>query len=118
VDPQRIGAKAKWNMNRGIMFKKSKRESVADVNTGDESHECAKSEQLSPPEAGLSYEHDDAPAGSAEETARYIADMVGALAAMAGDAKLDLLTYLLNMARVEAELQARQSETLTDDPKA
>ncbi|WP_210207169.1 hypothetical protein [Rhodoblastus acidophilus] len=52
-------------------------------------------------------------AGSAEDTARYIADMVGALAAMAGEAKLDLLTYLLNMARVEAELQARQSE---DEP--
>jgi hypothetical protein len=30
---------------------------------------------------------------------------------MAGDARLDLLAYLLNMARVEAEMQARQSET-------
>jgi hypothetical protein len=52
----------------------------------------------------------DHPSGSAEDTARYIAEMVGALAAMAGEARLDLLTYLLNMARVEAELQARQSE--------
>ncbi len=50
--------------------------------------------------------------GSAEETARYIADMVGSLAAMAGEARFDLLTYLLNMARVEAELQARQTETV------
>ena len=45
---------------------------------------------------------------------RYIADMVGALAAMSGDARLDLLTYLLNMARVEAEMQARRSESLDD----
>jgi hypothetical protein len=66
--------------------------------------------------ADFSYETDDedGAAGSAEETARYIADMVGALASMAGEARLDLLTYLLNMARVEAELQARQSETLED----
>jgi hypothetical protein len=64
-------------------------------------------------EADLRYdepEHDAELVGSAEDTARYIADMVGALAAMAGEARLDLLTYLLNMARVEAELQARQSE--------
>jgi hypothetical protein len=65
------------------------------------------------PEADLRYdepENDAEPKGSAEDTARYIADMVGALAAMAGEARLDLLTYLLNMARVEAELQSRQSE--------
>jgi hypothetical protein len=64
-------------------------------------------------EAELRYDEapdDPAPSGSAEETARYIAEMVGALAAMAGEARLDLLTYLLNMARVEAELQARQTE--------
>jgi hypothetical protein len=66
--------------------------------------------------ADFTYETDeeDGAAGSAEETARYISDMVGALASMAGEARLDLLTYLLNMARVEAELQARQSETLED----
>ncbi len=86
------------------MFKKSTRETADDGNSGDE--------QLAPNESGLSYDQlDEACEGSAEETARYIADMVGALAAMAGEAKLDLLTYLLNMARVEAELQARQSET-------
>jgi len=64
-------------------------------------------------EADLRYDEDDSgsePVGSAEDTARYIADMVGALAAMAGEARLDLLTYLLNMARVEAELQSRMSE--------
>ena len=64
-------------------------------------------------EAELSYDQPDGDAesaGSTEETARYIADLVGSLAAMAGDAKLDLLTYLLNMARVEAEMQARRTE--------
>jgi hypothetical protein len=59
---------------------------------------------------------DDAPAAStAEETARYISDMVGALAQMAQDAKLDLLNYLLEMARVEAEMQARQTEKPFDE---
>ena len=43
-----------------------------------------------------------------EDTARYIADMVASLAMIARQAKLDLLTYLLDMARVEAEMQARQ----------
>ncbi|HUO55275.1 MAG TPA: hypothetical protein VMU18_11070 [Rhodoblastus sp.] len=50
-------------------------------------------------------------AGSLEETALYISDMIGSLALLAREAKLDLLTYLLDMARVEAEMQARQAET-------
>ena len=53
--------------------------------------------------------------GGTEETARYVADMVGALAAMAREARLDLVAYLLDMAHVEAEMQARQSETPIDD---
>jgi signal transduction histidine kinase len=40
--------------------------------------------------------------------ARYIADLTAELARMAGQKQLDLLTYLLNMARVEAELTARR----------
>lgn len=67
---------------------------------------------LAADEAELHYDQQDAldeAPGSSEATARYIADLVGSLAAMAGDAKLDLLTYLLNMARVEAEMQARRS---------
>jgi|GEM_PF-2532055 len=43
--------------------------------------------------------------------ARYIADMTAELARMAGQKQLDLLTYLLNMARVEAELTARRDPT-------
>jgi hypothetical protein len=55
---------------------------------------------------------DDAPdSGGAEDAARYIADMIGSLALLAREAKLDLLAYLLDMAHVEAEMQSRQSET-------
>jgi hypothetical protein len=69
------------------------------------------------PEQDFSYDFDDDPgdAESTEETARYIADMIGSLAHIARQAKFDLLTYLLDMARVEAEMQARQSETPLDD---
>ena len=100
------------------MFKKSKSSPDA-----DDKPQTPPSGDLAPPAtdplpdlADFSYEQEDEDeaSGSAEETARYIADMVGALASMAGEARLDLLTYLLNMARVEAELQARQSETLED----
>lgn len=79
--------------------------------------ESKEAEKFPAPEFDFSYGEDSEAldAGTAEETARYIADMVGALAAIAGQAKLDLLTYLLNMARVEAELQGRRSETPDDD---
>src|SRR5574337_540517 len=68
-------------------------------------------------DAGLDFSYDDkdgdegAESDSAEETARYVADMIGSLASIAREAKLDLLAYLLDMARVEAEMQARQTET-------
>ncbi len=57
-------------------------------------------------------EEQDAPslAISAEDAASYIADMVASLAMMAREAKLDLLNYLLDMAHVEAQLQARRGE--------
>jgi hypothetical protein len=68
-------------------------------------------------EQDFSYDDDDGEieTDSAEDTARYIADMIASLAYIAREAKLDLLTYLLDMARVEAEMQARQSETPLDD---
>ncbi len=37
------------------------------------------------------------------KTAEYIADMAGELARLAGAARLPILTYFLNMARMEAE---------------
>ncbi|MGO9389698.1 hypothetical protein [Rhodoblastus sp.] len=95
------------------MFKKTKSARPADP----ASSESTESEQIAQNEAELRYDEDDDDSGegSAEETARYIADMIGALALMAGEARLDLLTYLLNMARVEAELQGRQSEEPGED---
>jgi hypothetical protein len=39
------------------------------------------------------------------DTLRYIADISGELALLAGAARLPMLTYFLNMARVEAEMQ-------------
>ncbi len=53
---------------------------------------------------------DPSPGVSTEDAARYIADMVASLAMMAREARLDLLHYLLDMAHVEAELQARRDE--------
>ncbi len=35
----------------------------------------------------------------------YISEMTGELASMAGAARMPMLTYFLNMARVEAEMQ-------------
>lgn len=93
------------------MFKKGK-SSTSAAHMRPTSTDEAR-EALAPAEADVRYDEGETnsePVGSTEDTARYIADMVGALAAMAGEARLDLLTYLLNMARVEAELQSRQSE--------
>jgi hypothetical protein len=93
------------------MFKKTKGVTSAQSRPGPIGNDAPQA--LAGAEADLRYDEPESDAnlvGSTEDTARYIADMVGALAAMAGEARLDLLTYLLNMARVEAELQSRQSE--------
>lgn len=50
------------------------------------------------------------PTRNAAEVADYVATMTAELAAMAGAARLDLLTYFLNMARLEAEFHVRHSE--------
>jgi hypothetical protein len=47
--------------------------------------------------------------------ARYLADMTGQLESMARASKLELLAYLLAMARAEAESQTREAR---DDPTA
>jgi len=56
---------------------------------------------------------DPAGVGHARAVAEYLTDMIAQLERMARGAGLDLLTYLLSMARVEAEANAR---TLVDDP--
>jgi hypothetical protein len=48
------------------------------------------------------------PGNNAAAVADYVASITAELAAMAGSARLDLLTYFLNMARLEAECLARQ----------
>jgi hypothetical protein len=47
---------------------------------------------------------------SAKEIAEYIASMTAELAALAGTVRLDMLTYFLNMARLEAESCARSDD--------
>ena len=49
-----------------------------------------------------------APGNNAAAVADYVAAITAELAAMAGSARLDLLTYFLNMARLEAECLARR----------
>jgi len=81
-----------------------------------QTNEMLTKDLLAADEAELLYDQPDAPEeapGSSEATARYITDLVGSLAAMASDAKLDLL----NMARVEAEMQARRSNGAGDSPQ-
>ncbi len=48
------------------------------------------------------------PGNNAAAVADYVAAITAELAAMAGAARLDLLTYFLNMARLEAEFLARE----------
>ena len=43
------------------------------------------------------------------DVARYIGEMAGALASLAGGQHMPMLTYFLNMARVEAEMQALEA---------
>lgn len=48
---------------------------------------------------------------------RYISEMTGELASLAGGARLPMLTYFLNMARVEAELQLADAAPPTRTPR-
>jgi len=48
------------------------------------------------------------PAEDSAATASYIADMTAELAKMAGGAQMPMLSYFLNLARVEAEIRARE----------
>jgi len=53
------------------------------------------------------------PMNDSAATARYIADMTSELAKMAGGAQMPLLSYFLNLARVEAEIRAREGGEAT-----
>lgn len=47
---------------------------------------------------------------SPKETARYIADVTAGVSALARKAGLDVLAYLLDMARLEAEETAQKQD--------
>ncbi len=50
------------------------------------------------------------PTEDAACVAEYIASITAELAGMAGGARLDMLTYFLNMARLEAEFHMRRRD--------
>jgi hypothetical protein len=52
-----------------------------------------------------------------EAVARYLADMTGQLESMARAANLELLAYLLSMARAEADAVARKPPGEAGDPE-
>ena len=98
------------------MLKKSKTSAVSSGHPDKKPAPGAAPPRSAAVEQDFRYDEDDAgETDSEEDTARYIADMIASLAMIARQAKLDLLTYLLDMARVEAEMQARQSETPFDE---
>lgn len=51
----------------------------------------------------------------ARAVAEYLADMIGQLEEMAQRSRLDLLVYLLSMAKSEAQASARSGATLRPD---
>ena len=53
-------------------------------------------------------------AEGSEAVARYLADMTGQLELMARAADLDLLAYLLAMARAEADAVSRKTRVASD----
>jgi hypothetical protein len=50
------------------------------------------------------------PGDDAASLAAYIAEMTGELAGLAGKAGLPMLAYFLNLARVEAQIYAREND--------
>jgi hypothetical protein len=56
-------------------------------------------------------EEQSSPAEDAASLAAYIADMTAELAGLAGKARLPMLAYFLNLARVEAQIYARENDS-------
>ena len=56
-------------------------------------------------------EQQPSPTEHAASLAAYIAEMTAELANLAGKARLPMLAYFLNLARVEAEIYARENDT-------
>jgi hypothetical protein len=55
-------------------------------------------------------EQQSSPTEHAASLAAYIADMTAELAELAGNARLPMLAYFLNLARVEAQIYAREND--------
>ncbi len=68
-----------------------------------------RSEKAMASRQGASKSKKDEDANNARVVARYLADMSGQLESMARASKLELLAYLLAMARAEAENVAMES---------
>jgi hypothetical protein len=56
-------------------------------------------------------EEQSSPTEDAASLAAYIAEMTAELAELAGKARLPMLAYFLNLARVEAQIYARENDT-------
>ena len=56
-------------------------------------------------------EERSSPTEDAASLAAYIADMTAELAGLAGKARLPMLAYFLNLARVEAQIYARENDS-------
>jgi hypothetical protein len=56
-------------------------------------------------------EQQSSPTEDAAALAAYIADMTAELAGLAGKARLPMLAYFLNLARVEAQIYARENDS-------
>ena len=56
-------------------------------------------------------EQQTSPVEDAASLAAYIAEMTAELAELAGDARLPMLAYFLNLARVEAQIYARENDS-------
>ena len=54
-------------------------------------------------------EQQSSPTEDAASLAAYIAEMTAELARLAGNARLPMLAYFLNLARVEAQIYAREN---------
>jgi len=55
-------------------------------------------------------EKQSSPTEDAASLAAYIAEMTAELAGLAGNARLPMLAYFLNLARVEAQIYAREND--------
>ena len=63
-------------------------------------------------------EQQSSPTEDAASLAAYIAEMTAELAGLAGNARLPMLAYFLNLARVEAQIYAREDGAARDRARA